>query len=34
MADHITRYDKMPIPALETNTKYFHAGNIRIGVEY
>jgi hypothetical protein len=34
MADHITRYDKMPIPAMEANTEYFDAGTIRIGVEY
>ena len=34
MADHITRYDKMPIPAMESNTEYFDAGAIRIGVEY
>ena len=34
MADHITRYDKMPIPAMAANTEYFDAGTIRIGVEY
>jgi hypothetical protein len=34
MADHITRYDRMPIPAMESNTEYFDAGTIRIGVEY
>ena len=34
MADHITRYDRMPIPAQDANTEYFEAGNIRIGVEY
>ena len=34
MADHITRYDRMPIPELEANTEYFQAGNIRVGVEY
>ena len=34
MADHITRYDRMPIPEMEANTEYFQAGNIRIGVEY
>lgn len=34
MADHITRYDKMPIPPIEAHTEYFDAGVIRIGVEY
>jgi hypothetical protein len=34
MADHITRYDKMPIPAIAANTEYFDAGIIRIGVEF
>ncbi len=34
MSDHITRYDRMPIPAIESQTEYFTAGNIRIGVEY
>ena len=34
MDSHITRYDKMPIPATEARTEYFTAGNIRIGVEY
>jgi hypothetical protein len=34
MADHITRYDKMPIPPIDANTEYFEAGNVRIGVEY
>ncbi len=34
MGDHITRYDRMPIPAQDANTEYFDAGNIRIGVEY
>jgi hypothetical protein len=34
VADHITRYDRMPIPAIDENTEYFEAGNIRIGVEY
>lgn len=33
MADHITRYDKMPIPAIAAHTSYFDAGVIRIGVE-
>lgn len=34
MADHITRYDKMPIPPIEAHTEYFAAGIIRIGVEF
>lgn len=34
MADHITRYDKMPIPPIDAHTEYFNAGAIRIGVEY
>lgn len=34
MADHITRYDKMPIPAIDAHTRFFEAGVIRIGVEY
>lgn len=34
MADHITRYDKMPIPAIDAHTRYFEAGALRIGVEY
>ena len=34
MGDHITRYDRMPIPALDSQTEYFEAGVIRIGVEY
>jgi hypothetical protein len=34
MGDHITRYDKMPIPPIEAHTEYFEAGVIRIGVEY
>lgn len=34
MADHITRYDKMPIPPIEEHTSYVDAGVIRIGVEY
>lgn len=34
MADHITRYDKMPIPPIAEHTEYFSAGSIRIGVEY
>lgn len=34
MADHITRYDKMPIPPIEAHTEYFPAGIVRIGVEF
>ena len=34
MADHIIRYDKMPIPPIEAHTEYFSAGIIRIGVEF
>ena len=34
MVDHITRYDMMPIPAIEAHTRYFESGNVRIGVEY
>jgi len=34
MGDHITRYDKMPIPPIDANTEHFEAGNVRIGVEY
>lgn len=34
MADHITRYDRMPIPPIEANTEYVEAGVLRIGIEY
>ena len=34
MADHITRYDKMPIPPIEEHTIYIDAGIVRVGVEY
>jgi hypothetical protein len=34
MGDHITRYDKMPIPPIDAQTEYFDAGAVRIGVEY
>jgi hypothetical protein len=34
MADHITRYDLMPIPPVEKQTRWFDAGQLRIGVEY
>ena len=30
---HITRYDLMPIPPLESQTTWFDAGVVRIGVE-
>jgi hypothetical protein len=32
--DHITRYDLMPIPPVESQTVWFDAGVVRIGVEY
>ncbi|MCE2392054.1 MAG: hypothetical protein J4G09_11310 [Proteobacteria bacterium] len=31
---HITYYNLMPIPPVESQTEYFDAGAIRIGVEY
>ena len=34
MGDHITRYDKMPIPPVQAHTEFFAAGNIRFGVEF
>ncbi len=34
MSDHITRYDLMPIPPVESRTTWFDAGAVRIGVEY
>jgi hypothetical protein len=34
MADHVTRYNKMPIPAIDAHTRHFEAGALRIGVEY
>jgi len=34
MAASITRYDKMPIPAIDAHTRYFESGRLRIGVEY
>jgi len=34
MSDHITRYDRMPIPATLAHTEFFEAGVIRFGVEY
>ncbi len=34
MNDHITRYDRMPIPPVEAQTTWFELGAVRIGVEY
>ena len=34
MQDHITRYDLMPIPPVESQTEYFEAGAVTFGVEY
>ncbi len=34
MSSHITRYDLMPIPPVESQTEYFEAGAVRFGVEY
>jgi hypothetical protein len=34
MNDHITRYDRMPIPPVEAQTLWIDAGAVRIGVEY
>jgi hypothetical protein len=34
MSGHVTRYDKMPIPPVEGQTRWFEAGALRIGVEY
>ncbi|MFT5175487.1 MAG: hypothetical protein ACI8W7_003677 [Gammaproteobacteria bacterium] len=34
MANQATRISLMPIPPIEANTRYFHAGPITIGVEY
>jgi hypothetical protein len=31
---HITRYDLMPIPPVDSQTEYFEAGAITFGVEY
>jgi len=30
MNDHITRYDRMPIPPVESQTTWFDAGSVRI----
>jgi len=34
LSSHITRYDLMPIPPVEAQTKWFEAGVLRFGVEY
>ena len=34
MQDHVTRYSVMPIPPVEARTRFFEAGDVRIGVEY
>jgi hypothetical protein len=34
MNEHITRYDRMPIPPVEDQTTWIDAGAVRIGVEY
>jgi hypothetical protein len=34
MADHITRYASMPIPGIDSQTEFFNAGAITIGVEF
>ncbi len=34
MSDWVTRYDQMPIPPVESQTTWFDAGALRIGVEY
>jgi hypothetical protein len=34
VTDHITRYDKMPIPPVPGHTETFEAGAVAIGVEY
>jgi hypothetical protein len=34
MNDHITRYDRMPIPPVESQTTWIDAGAVKIGVEY
>ena len=33
-SDHITRYERMPIPPVEAQTEYFEAGAVIFGVEY
>ncbi len=34
MSDHITHYELMPIPPVESQTEYFEAGAVTFGVEY
>jgi hypothetical protein len=34
MNDHITKYDRMPIPPVEAQTTWIDAGAVKIGVEY
>jgi hypothetical protein len=34
MNEHITRYDRMPIPPVEAQTTWIEAGAVKIGVEY
>lgn len=34
MGGHITRYDQMPIPPIESQTEYVDAGSVTFGVEY
>ena len=34
MNEHITRYDRMPIPPVEAQTTWIDAGAVKIGVEY
>jgi hypothetical protein len=34
MLDHITRYDTMPIPGIDSLTEFFAAGAITVGVEF
>jgi hypothetical protein len=34
VSDGVTRYDRMPIPPVESRTEWFEAGPLAIGVEY
>jgi hypothetical protein len=34
MNDHVTRYDRMPIPPVDSQTTWIDAGAVKIGVEY
>jgi hypothetical protein len=34
MNEHITRYDRMPIPPVDSQTTWIDAGAVKIGVEY